>query len=158
MAFITLVVNVMGATVPIWAGYLIFKAFAKWTGQWEVFYRNGEYYLFTAAFLSSAAFTFYKNKRRNHGMHAWAFWSMILVICVSAILFAALRVSEDIAHGMWRFDGEFLFWTSTSMMVFSVVMLFLALKMECTREPDLKEEEKKRVEDLNSDFDKLPDK
>lgn len=155
-ATIALAITVVGSTVPIWGGYLLYQAFSKWNGEWAVFYRNGEFYLYTTSFLSSAAYIFYRHKRKDYDLHSWMFWFMLFVIGVATILFAALRVVSEITQVTdARMSPGFLQWTSSVMIAFSIAMLYWALVLQHKREPDLKKAEKKNVEKLGAAFDRL---
>jgi hypothetical protein len=154
-AFITMTVNLVGGLLPIIIGFVIFQAFSKWQGQWTVFYRNGEFYLYAAAFLTPAAFIFYKNKKRHYDLHSWMFWLMVLVIFLTGMLFALLRVAQDVFRSNVNFSASFLSITSYAFLAYSVFMMFWSLVLQNTREPDLNTITEGNVASLNKQFDKL---
>ena len=157
-ALMLLAVNAIGSLLPLIIGFISYQAYSKWQSDWSVFYRNGEFYIYSVSFLTTAGFLFFKNKNKHYDILAWALLLILLTIFFSTTMFALLRVSQDFVVGGLKFSQTILSSTSWTLIIFSIVMLFCSFVLEQKNQtgPNLPEFHKQDQDDLNDAFDKLP--
>ncbi|MBW8048838.1 MAG: hypothetical protein FVQ77_00560 [Cytophagales bacterium] len=85
------IVHLFGSLLPIIIAILYYLATNQWSG-WNVFYQEGQFFIYSAALLTASAYIFYTFKIKNSDFHSILFWFSSFLI-----VFASLFYSFNIA-------------------------------------------------------------
>ena len=120
------VINLFGSLMPLWLGALLLVAFSKWTTG-DVFWNDGEFYLYSAALFTQSAFVLFNYKRKNYDIYSILAWVSVVVLVMSAVLFSGLTTSLEIFHSeKTQFDEDFLKKTSIGAFILAVLIFYVA--------------------------------
>jgi hypothetical protein len=112
-------INLTGNLLPIIFSLIFYGANPhKWPG-WQIFYNQGQFYLYVAAFLTSAAYIFYTFKVINTDLN-----SILLIVTCLLILGASILYVLKIVG--FNNEDDFLFKTSVSLSVITIALYYYA--------------------------------
>ena len=133
-------VSLLGNLLPLLLGLLYYAAnLDSWTG-WNIFYGDGQFYLYSASLLTSSAYIFYTYKVRNTD------WNSILLL-VTAILM--LTVSIFYAWKLAGSNNNLLFVRNSSVVVFlSTLFLYYYSNLMSNKKIDVVAAQKKGVQEI----------
>ena len=89
----------------------------------KMFYSAGEFYLYSAAFLTSAGYIFYNYKEKNYDIYSIFCLTTGLVVVFDAIIYALLISDHK------NTNQNFIRWTSICFLLFSMVVFYIASYM-----------------------------
>src|SRR5690554_5566833 len=99
------IVSLLGNLLPLLLGLLFYTAnLDSWTG-WNIFYGDGQFYLYSASLLTSSAYIFYTYKVRNTD------WNSILLLATGILI---LTVSIFYAWKLAESNNNLLFVRNSS--------------------------------------------
>lgn len=107
-------ISLFGNLLPILLGLLYY-----WTGTpdwvgWKTFYADGQFYLYSAAFLTSSAYIFYTFKVRNTGLSSILFILTLFLIILVSVLYA-WKLSDV--------NNDMKFIRNTSLGIFGIALI-----------------------------------
>jgi hypothetical protein len=150
--------TVIASLVPLWLGVLLLFAYGKWAGEWELFYENGEFYLYSTAYLAHAIYVLRKKKAEEGGMHFLLTLTAALLLVVVAALYASLNTSQVIFAQTNSFTPEFL--RQSSLFLFGLSLLFslyaLVADLDPLRVPANRDVQNDQVKELEEKFNEEP--
>lgn len=122
-------VSVFFGMLPLLFGIMLAQGVAGWNG-WEPFWHDGEFYLYSVSFFSSAMYIFFTKKRTNTDFAALSLLICVAALIVSAFLYAAVATSLiDTVQGI-NFDKQFLYKTSLALLIFSLLACYVSGYLE----------------------------
>ena len=118
-AFPKLIWTLIGTLLPVMGGAILLKLFSQWQG-FNVFFKHGEFAIYSAAILTGSFFIFINNFRENSFLVIVNF-----LLLLSAVLFYAGVQSKEILTINIPFDTVFLrngtFW----IFIIAVILSYL---------------------------------
>lgn len=119
--------------LPFWVGVLVTISAGKWTG-WSKFYINGEFYLYSTSLISSAYLIYYNNKLKSADIYSFFTLASLMLIVVTAILYATLTTSRD-PHQLW-----FIKWASIIAILLAIPLFLHSQIVSNKKSPDVGEQ------------------
>lgn len=108
-------VTIAGNVLPLLLGMLFYAA-NEWEG-WNVFYRDGQFYLYSASMLAASAYIFFTHKVFNTDRISWFFMiTAFLMLGVSALYGFILSNSNN--------NLVFVKWTSIAVFVITLIIYY----------------------------------
>lgn len=145
------VVILLGALTPLWAGMFIDKFLNKWQG-FSMFWSNGELYLYSTAIYTHAIYLLFQNKRKNYDMQAVLGWLSLVCLLLSAVAYSTLLTTLRELAEETNINGDFLFYTSCFFFIFSIIVFYISIYIENEKSFNVVDEEKNEI---NSIMDKI---
>jgi hypothetical protein len=136
------IVTLVGSLLPLLLGLLFFARNHRWEG-WTIFYGKGEFYLYSAALLTSAGYLFYSFKVKNYDIFSILFLITFGLIGIDAILYAFILSDKNPP------DHNFLKYTSLGFFFFAVIVFYISNYMNY-RYIDFLEKEKTEIQDIKN--------
>lgn len=82
------IVSLLGNLLPLLIGLLFYiPNFSNWQG-WNIFYADGQFYLYSASLLTSSAYIFYTYKVKNTDTNSFLFFLSSLLVLIISIFYA----------------------------------------------------------------------
>lgn len=133
-------VSLLGNLLPLLLGLLYYTANSdSWEG-WDLFYGDGQFYLYSASLLTSSAYIFYTYKVRN------ADWTSIRLLITGVLI---LVVSIFYAWKLAESNNNVLFVRNSSVIVFVfTLMLYYSSNLMSNQKIDVVAAQKKGVQDI----------
>jgi hypothetical protein len=94
-AFIYLLFTAIFSILPIIAGYLMLKAFGKWTGDWSKLLENGDLLIASTSLMATSVYVFLKIDTRIGFLKSVSSLMAILVILFASLFYGALVLSAE---------------------------------------------------------------
>lgn len=134
------VVNLVGNLLPLLLGLLYYTAnLDKWTG-WNIFYGDGQFYLYSASLLTSSAYIYYTYKIRNTD------WNSMLLLLSGVLI---LAVSVFYAWKLADSNNNIKFIRNSSVVVFaSTLLLYYYSNLLSNKKIDVIAAQKKGVQEI----------
>jgi len=146
------VVTCFGALFPLIAGIVITRFFNEWHG-WGIFWKHGEFYLYSAAFCTHAAYELYSNKRSTVDFQSIVFWIAIIALVLSGILYAAVAASIALPVGVVSVDATLLSETSFGVLGVAMMIDYISRYIETVKKyTSVEEEDKRGVEKIKENI------
>jgi hypothetical protein len=134
------VVSLFGNLLPILLGLLFYLANLDMWNGWNIFYGDGQFYLYSASLLTSSAYIFYTYKVRNTDLNSILFFiSGIIILIVS--IFYAWKLAES--------NNNIIFVRNSSIIIFSITLiLYYYSNLLSNKKIDVIAAQKKGVQDI----------
>jgi hypothetical protein len=134
------IVSLLGNLLPLLLGLLFYTAnLDSWTG-WNIFYGDGQFYLYSASLLTSSAYIFYTYKVRNTD------WNSILLLATGILI---LTVSIFYAWKLAESNNNLLFVRNSSVVVFIfTLVLYYYSNLLSNKKIDVIAAQKKGVQEI----------
>lgn len=112
------IITLVGNLLPIVFSLFYFLANPnKWEG-WKIFYNQGQFYLYTAGLLTSAAYIFYTFKVLNTDTNSILFFLSSGLILFSSVLYVMYLVGSNN-------NLNFLFYSSMPLFLVSIILYYV---------------------------------
>ena len=133
-------VSLFGNLLPLLLGLLFYVAnINQWEG-WNIFFVDGQFYLYSASLLTSSAYIFYTYKIRNTDLN-----SILLLITGILILIGSLLYAWKLAKS----NNNIVFVKYSSAILFAItLLLYYYSNLLNNRKIDVIASQKKGVEDI----------
>ncbi len=116
------IVTLFASLAPLWMTALWFEACEK-VNTYFTFIRDGQFYLYSASLYTSAAYTLYYFKKKNADMKSYLFWLSVIVLIISAVLYAFLIAIREIGLPL---NHKFWTWTSIGCFSLSIIIFYIS--------------------------------
>lgn len=140
----------VGNLMPFYIGALLFRvALFQWTG-WLVFFRNGEFSIYSASFLSSTLYLMHKSPRgKIKVLIPW------LCLVVATALFACVTL-RNIYQNNIILDELYLFRFTLILFIISIILFYITNVIENRRlTTDLRKLSQQHFEAFRKSFEEL---
>ena len=116
-AFFFSVVSLLGNLMPLLLGLLFYAAnINQWTGL-NIFYEDGQFYLYSASLLTSSGYIFFTYKIRNTGWNSILFFfSSFLLLVVS--IFYAFKLADS------NNNEPFILYSSMTVFIITIAIYY----------------------------------
>ena len=155
-AFIYLLFTAIFSILPTIAGYLMLKAFGKWTGNWSGLLESEDLLVASASLMATALYVYRKPENRKGFLKSVSYLLAVLVIVFSTLFYGAMALS---AHGIIPAQIKMLPGAiiNVSLVLYGVSLLigFHALYSEQTNPPSSLEVRNEQVSELEAELDGL---
>jgi len=94
-AFMYFLFTSIFSILPTISGFLLLKAFGKWTGEWSKLLESGDLLVASASLMATAVYVFRKPEARSGFLRNFSQLLAIVVIVFSTIFYAALALSAQ---------------------------------------------------------------
>ena len=129
------IVTCIGSLFPLLIG-VIFLAKKGDAIELKIFYSAGEFYLYSAAFLTSAGYIFYNYKEKNYDIYSIFCLIAAIIVVLDAVIYALL-ISDN-----KNTDKNFIRWTSIIFLLVSFLVYYIASYLNIKNIEFLKAERK----------------
>ncbi|MBO6659880.1 MAG: hypothetical protein JJ862_03760 [Roseivirga sp.] len=127
--------------LPFWAGILIISSFGNWSG-WNVFYKDGEFYLYSCSLISSAYLIYHNNKVKVADLSSvFSILSLILIV-VTSILYASLTTNNAPQV------TSFIKWASIIAIALAIPLFYYSQIIHNKKSPDIGEQRRGEQETI----------
>jgi hypothetical protein len=153
---IYLIILIGGSLMPVWGGIVLYKLFNIYPGFY-VFVDDGQFFIYGASLFTPACYILYKYKDSDNFLHSLIFLVSILLLLLSAILFAGISAASFFEQKT-LINFNFLRGSSLVIFVLSIVSSFIAQRIQYKIKmggPNLREEEKAAFQDLEDKYNAL---
>lgn len=134
------IINLLGNLLPLLLGLLFYAAnLESWTG-WNIFYGDGQFYLYSASLLTSSCYIFYTYKIRNTDWN-----SILLLISGILILIVSIFYAWKLANSNNNID--FVRNSSTLTFVFTLIIYYYS-NLVSNKKVDVVAAQKKGVQEI----------
>jgi len=144
-----------GNLAPLWVSVLLILLYKHWEG-WTGFFKNGEFYIYSASLLTSTLYLlFFKSTKRN-GLIGALLGAALLI---SAVFFAGVRLKGILSGYDLPINEDLLRYSSFFLFVISAFSFFLTNLYENIRtSPDIPKIAQKGYSDMENNFDHLEER
>ena len=148
-AFYWFLYAVVGSLLPIWGSIILFALLGTWPG-WDFFFSHGEFYIYSASFLSPMLYILHKIARVTVITVLTYFF---VVAC--AILFAGTAMSS-VAQAETPIDLAFLKYSSYLLLLLSMAITYVSKVRENVRlSSDPETLRRSEVDELENEVNRL---
>ena len=149
--------SIVAALIPLWLGLLLLAAYGKWDWNWLIFLEKGEFYLYSAAFLTNSIYILRKRKSDEGDAPFMLTLTASLLLVVVAALYASLNTSQTVFLQSTGFTSKFLAWSSMITFAASIAFSLYALvtDFDPSKLPTNRDIRETQVSELETAFDNI---
>lgn len=113
------VITLFGNLLPLLLGLLFYAAnINQWTG-WDIFYGDGQFYLYSASLLTSSVYIFFTFKIRNTGLNSILFFISSFLLLIVSIFYAFKLADSNNNEPFLRYSSILVFITTIGIYYYS---------------------------------------
>tara|TARA_R110002096_G_scaffold28203_10_gene85649 strand:- start:3301 stop:3750 length:450 start_codon:yes stop_codon:yes gene_type:complete len=133
-------VSLVGNLLPLLLGLLFNVANYKTWAGWNVFFIDGQFYLYSASLLTASAYIFYTYKVKNTDSN-----SLLLLVTSLLILIVSMLYAWKLSNS----NNDIMFVKYSSIVLFSVTLfLYYFSNLRSHRKIDIVASQKRGVQDI----------
>ncbi len=134
------IVTLIGNLLPLLLGLLYYSGNSEEWAGWNIFYRYGQFYLYSASLLTSSAYIFYTYKVKNTDLN-----SILLLISGLSIFIVSVLYGWKISNSI----NELVFIKYSSIIAFVITLiLYYYSNLLNNKKIDVIGAQKKAVQDI----------
>ncbi|QYR20981.1 hypothetical protein KZ483_25110 [Paenibacillus sp. sptzw28] len=146
--------TLLGSLIPTWGGIVLLVIFNK-LQDWSVFYKNGEFILYSAGLLAPALFVLIREAKRP-GFQFMAIISVIMLLLTGLLYSAIALFGFKIIQSDIKINMGVLAKISLFLFVLSVFIAFLAeLLSKIQQDPNVEGMRLREMNNLEDEYNKF---